>query len=49
MNAPDEFPCSDAEELDFLCSAGLLLCGALAFLFYGDDVARALNSLFLNL
>lgn len=46
---PDYFPCSTAEDLDFVAAAVLLSIVALVFLLWGDDIARSLNSLFLNL
>ncbi|MBT2299223.1 hypothetical protein J7E70_01980 [Variovorax paradoxus] len=46
---PDEFPCSAAEDRDFLAAAALLSSSALLFLLFGDDFALFLNSLFLNL
>jgi hypothetical protein len=42
------FPCTDAEDLDFISAAGLLGAAALLFLFYGDDIARFLNSLLIG-
>ncbi|KWT89311.1 MULTISPECIES: hypothetical protein [unclassified Variovorax] len=46
---PDEFPCSDSEDIDFLAAAALLSIAAAVFLLWGDDIARFLNTLLLNL
>jgi len=46
---PDYFPCSNAEDIDFLAAAVLLSVVVLVFLVWGDDIARFLNALFLNL
>ena len=44
-----EFPCDAAEDWDFISSALLLSVAVLLFLFYGDDIARFLNSLLIGL
>ncbi|WP_431276231.1 hypothetical protein ACQ858_08250 [Variovorax ureilyticus] len=49
MSDPDDFACTTAEDLDFIGAAGLLSAAALLFLFYGDDIARFLNSLLIGL
>ncbi|CAN7323373.1 hypothetical protein LJR084_001870 [Variovorax sp. LjRoot84] len=45
---PDEFPCSSAEDRDFLEAAALLSAGAIGLAFFGMDLALFLNSLFIN-
>jgi hypothetical protein len=48
MNSEDH-DFTSAEDLDFIASAGLLWAGVLGLVFFGSDVARFLNSLFINL
>lgn len=45
----DDHDFTSAEDLDFIASAGLLWGGVVGLVFFGDDIALFLNSLFINL
>lgn len=45
----DDHDFTSSEDLDFLAAAALLWAGVLLLAIFGADIARFLNSLFLNL